>query len=63
MLDFGGGPVHVPMRWTELPSLTAWHKRVSARESVAIHGNPHIKGAQKYSEYKDNGVWKERPKL
>lgn len=63
VLDFGAGPVHVPTRWTELPGLTAWHKRVSARPSVRMHANPHIKGEQRYAAYKDNGVWRPRPKL
>lgn len=61
VLDFGAGPVRVPTRWTDLPNLTAWHKRVSARPSVRAHPNPYIKGSQRYSEYTDNGVW--RPRL
>ena len=52
----------MPTRWTELPSLTAWHKRVSERPSVRAHPNPYIRGEQRYSEYKDNpdGIWKPR---
>jgi glutathione S-transferase len=62
VLDFGAGPVRVPTRWTELPHLTAWHKRVSERPSVQqAHPDPYIKGEQRYGEYKDNGVW--RPRL
>ena len=71
VMDFGAGPVHVPTRWTELPHLTAWHRRCSARPSVLAHPNPHIKTApgdgvaatqERYygQEYTNNGVWQPR---
>ena len=67
----GAGPVHGPTRWTELPHLTAWHRRCSARTSVLAHPNPHIKplggndvvaAQERYyqREYRDNGVWRPR---
>lgn len=60
VLDFGAGPVHVPMHWDRWPNLKRWHKLVSSRESVVLHKNPYIKGEQRYEAYKDNGVWKPR---
>eukprot|EP00729_Bicosta_minor_P002133 gene2133-27934_t len=41
VLDFGAGPVQVPMLWSKLPHLLAWHVRVSARESVRLHKDPY----------------------
>jgi glutathione S-transferase len=67
VLDFAAGPVFVPLRWPELPFIESWHRRVSARPSVAKHcPNPHLpkkaNGVQRYDEYKDNGVWRPRIK-
>jgi len=42
VMDFAAGPVRVPTRWTELPHLTEWHRRISARPSALAHPNPHI---------------------
>lgn len=52
ILDFGAGPVKVPMLWEEWPNLAAWHRCVSARPSVRAHPNPYITGEQRYSSSK-----------
>ena len=54
VLDFGAGPVRVPMRWSELPHLAAWHERVSARASVQLHRDPYA--PRKGQRYADRNV-------
>lgn len=56
VIDFAAGPVKVPVKWAEMPHLLAWHQRVSKRQSVALHPNPHIKGEQKYITEETNSV-------
>jgi glutathione S-transferase len=49
VIDFAAGPVQVSVPWNELSNLQAWHERVSKRSSVTLHGNPYIKGQQRYT--------------
>lgn len=50
VLDFGAGPVRVPMCWSALPNLKAWHQRVSARESVRLHPDPYAPKGDLYAD-------------
>ena len=51
VLDFAVGLVRVPMPWSALPHLLAWHIRVSGRASVRLHPDPYaLQGGEHYTD-------------